>query len=370
MKVLQIFKDYFPPVYGGIERHINMLSSGLKQRGIETEALVSNCGLRLVKETINGVAVTKIPQLGRFASAPLNPTFSLWLKRLAADADIIHFHLPNPTAILGYMMSGLNKKVVVTYHSDIVKQMRLFKLYSPFLKTFLSKASAIISTSPNYLCSSKILWEFLSKCIVIPLGIDPSVYTPADKNSSEIEAFRSRLETPLVIFVGRFRYYKGLHILIEAMRKIPGKLLLVGSGPLEKKIHSQASQSHLDHKVFFLGELCDSHMIKYLQASDILLLPSHLRSEAFGIVQLEAMACEKPVISTELGTGTSYVNKHKITGLVIPPNDVDALVQAVNYLIENKKIREKYGKAGRQIIKKYFSSHTMIDKIVEVYHHI
>lgn len=368
MKVLQIFKDYFPPVNGGIERHINLLSNGLRQRGIEVEVLVSNSGNRLMKEIINDISVTRVPQLGRFASAPLNPTFSFWLTRLAKEADILHFHLPNPTAVLAYMISGLKMPVVVTYHSDIVKQAQLFKLYRPFLLTFLSKAQTIISTSPNYPRSSKILSGFLSKCIVIPLSVNPSIFTPWDGTAQEIVGLKQRYGKPLMIFIGKFRYYKGLHILIEAMKKIPGRLLLVGGGPLERKLRSQVSKSNLSGKIVFLGELEDRQMINYLQACDLLLLPSHLRSEAFGVVQLEAMACEKPVISTELGTGTSYVNQDNITGLVVPPNDVDALAKAANYLITKPKIREKFGKTGRQMVKKYYTDHLMLEKIIELYH--
>ncbi|MEW5909801.1 MAG: glycosyltransferase [Thermodesulfobacteriota bacterium] len=369
MKVLQIYKDYFPPVFGGIERHVNLLSTGLRKIGIETEVLVSNTCFKSIKENIDGIPVTRVLQIGRLSSAPINPTFSTWLRKLARDVDILHFHLPNPTADLSYLFSRINRHIVVTYHSDIVKQANLFKLYYPFLLHFLSKAKMIISTSTKYLNSSSILNRFRSKCIVIPLGINLSAFTLPD-SSLEVRSIRQFYSGPLIIFIGQFRYYKGLHILIEAMKNIDGKLLLVGAGNSENRLRQQVAQSRLTDKVFFLGKLTDERMLTYLQASDILILPSHLRSEAFGIVQLEAMACEKPVISTELGTGTSSVNRNHETGLVVPPNNPEALATAANYLIDHPAIRRKFGKIGRHLVETHYNDIRMVEKIADVYRRV
>ena len=138
MRALQIYKDYFPPVRGGIEGHINLLANGLKENGVDVQVLVSNTTSRLEKVNINGVPVTKVPQIGRYASASLNMNFSYWIKKLGEDVDILHFHFPNPTAEISYLISGLKKTIIVTYHSDIIRQARLLKVYSPFLKQFLN----------------------------------------------------------------------------------------------------------------------------------------------------------------------------------------------------------------------------------------
>jgi glycosyltransferase involved in cell wall biosynthesis len=145
VRVLHIYKDYYPPVVGGIEKHINLLVNGLAERGVEIEVLVSNTGIRLERINVDGIPVTKVPQLGRLASAPLNITFPFWLRRLGKHADILHFHFPNPTGELSYLVSSLRSKVVVSYHSDIIRQVHLLKLYLPFLMQFLKNADVILS---------------------------------------------------------------------------------------------------------------------------------------------------------------------------------------------------------------------------------
>jgi len=367
LKVLQVYKDYYPPVIGGVEGHINMLANGLKQRGVEVEVLVSNTRARLEKENINGIQVTKVPQLGRLASAPLNPTFPFHLRRLARDADVLHFHFPNPTGEISSLFARLDNKVVVTYHSDIVRQARLAKLYSPLRHRFLESSQTIIATSPYYVRSSGVLGQFQDKTSVIPFGIDLARFALSSEKDKEIVTLRRTYGPSTLLFIGRFRYYKGLHVLIEAMSKVRGKLLLIGGGPVEKELGSQVAARRLEEKVFFLGELSDHEVVNHLHACDVFVLPSVLRSEAFGIVQLEAMACGKAVVCTELGTGTSFVNQHQETGLVVPPNDAAALAKAVNYLLANRGIREKYGKAGRKRVEKYFSKETMIENIIRTY---
>ena len=190
------------------------------------------------------------------------------------------------------------------------------------------------------------------------------------ETTKKIAALRRIYGPSIVLFIGRFRNYKGLHILIEAMKKVRGKLLLIGAGRLEKNLRKQVTEARLEKKIYFLGELPDQEMVIYLHTCDILILPSHLRSEAFGFVQLEAMACGKPVVSTELETGTSFVNQNQKTGLVIRPNDTDALAQAVNYLLKNREIREQYGKAGIERVEKYFSIEKMVDNVISIYQDI
>jgi glycosyltransferase involved in cell wall biosynthesis len=172
LKILQVYKDYYPPIKGGIECHLNLLANGLKDRGVAVDVLVSSNSHRFETETYNGINVFKAPQLGRFYSAPITPTFQYYLTRLGKDADIIHFHHPNPTADFCYLFTDLNKKLVVTYHSDIIRQDKLGMLYAPFRTIFLTKADKIIATSPNYIKTSKVLRQFAHKCTVIPLGID------------------------------------------------------------------------------------------------------------------------------------------------------------------------------------------------------
>ena len=187
MKVLHVYKDYYPPVKGGIENHLSVLCNGLKDRGIDVSVLVSNTSNRFGKEIINGIPVVKTPQWGRFYSAPIAASFPKYFKTYGRDADIIHFHHPNPTAEISYFFTKLcnKKKLIVTYHSDIIRQDKLARFYSPFRKRLLQKADRIIATSPNYIQSSKILNKFKSKCSIIPLGIDTSRFCINDDNKIE-----------------------------------------------------------------------------------------------------------------------------------------------------------------------------------------
>jgi rhamnosyl/mannosyltransferase len=255
----------------------------------------------------------------------------------------------------------------VTYHSDIVRQARLAAWYGPFLRRFLRRADAIIATSDNYLQSSRILGGFRDKCTVIPLGIDLARFRLRPQQAAEIEAVRARYGPGIVLFIGRFRYYKGLHVLIRAMSRAEGTLLLIGTGRLENDLRQLVRSTKLEDRVLFLGELSDREAEIHLHACDLLVLPSILRSEAFGIVLLEAMACAKPVVSTELGTGTSSANRHEETGLVVKPDDTESLAQAITHLLANPELREKYGKAGRQRVERHFSAQDMVDRILAVY---
>ena len=371
LKVLQVYKDYYPPVVGGVEGHINLLANGLKDRGIKVEVLVSNTRAKLETEDINGIRVVKVPQLGRFASAPLNPGLPSWVRRLGKDADIIHFHFPNPTGEIASLLAGAGNKIVVTYHSDIIRQARLARLYSPLLNRFLKSSDVIIATSPNYVQSSDVLRQFRDKCRVIPFGINLERFALNSDISRKARSIRRKYKGPMALFIGKFRYYKGLYVLLEAMKRVQGILLLVGIGPMERDLKKQVNaDDELRNKVFFLGELSDEDIVNHLHACDVFVFPSIFRSEAFGIVLLEAMACGKPLVSTELGTGTSFVNQHQETGLVVPPNDSKALAGAINYLFVNPEVRARFGKAARERVEKYFCLDNMVEDIIRTYQDI
>jgi glycosyltransferase involved in cell wall biosynthesis len=367
LRVLHVYKDYYPPVKGGIEGHMNLLARGLQARGVEVRVLVANNCFALQRETIEGVPVTLVPQLGRLASAPITLAFTRWIRELGAKSDILHFHFPNPTAEASYLFSGLEGKVVVTYHSDIVRQRFLKKFYHPLLMRFLGAADAIIATSPRYVESSPILSGFRDKCVVIPLGIDLTRFRLNLERTRKVSGIRARAGERLILFIGRFRYYKGLQVLLKAMEAIDGKLLLIGAGPLEGALRQQVKESGLEGKVVFLGELSDEEVVLHLHACDLFVLPSIQRSEAFGIVQLEAMACGKPVVCTELGTGTSFVNEHGKTGLVVPPSDAALLASSINELLSGREMREAMGDAGRKRVEEHFTRETMVEKTLDLY---
>jgi rhamnosyl/mannosyltransferase len=202
---------------------------------------------------------------------------------------------------------------------------------------------------------------------VIPLGIDLDRFRVRPEQAAEIDAVQARYGPGIVLFIGRFRHYKGLHVLVRAMSRLEGTLLLIGTGPLAEDLRRLVHSLKIEDRVLFLGERSDQEVDIYLHACDLLVLPSILRSEAFGVVLLEAMACGKPVVSTELGTGTSFVNRHGETGLVVPPNDAAALEGAISFLLANPESRINYGSAGRLRVERHFAWETMVESVLAVY---
>lgn len=360
-KVLHVYKDYYP-VLGGIENHIKMLAEGLIRRGLDVQVLVTNTGPRTVIEKIERVPVIKAGCPLRISGAPISPSFYAWMGRL--KPDIAHLHFPNPPGELGQLFLGRSRRFVLTYHSDIVRQKYLLRLYKPFLWKVLSQADRIIATSPNYIRSSPYLSRFADKGAVIPLGIDLKPFEEVD--NERVQAIRRRYGSPLLLFVGKLRYYKGLEYLLEAMRRIEARLLVVGTGPMEGEWRVLAEELGLGNKVAFLGEVSDNDLPFYYHACDLFVLPASERSEAFGVVQIEAMACGKSVICTELGTGTSWVNIHGETGLVVPPRDPKALVEAIGQLLADEGLRRSLGERGRGRAKG-FSKEVMVERTVELY---
>jgi rhamnosyl/mannosyltransferase len=367
MKVLHIYKDYFPPVVGGIEGHLNLLANGLKNADVDVELLTSNTKSKLERNIVNGIPITKVPQLGRFNSAPINFTLPYWIRKIGEKSDILHFHYPNPSAELAYLCSGLRNKVVVTYHSDIVRQRISRMLLTPFLRSFLQCAHTIIVSSPNYQRSSTVLQKLAMRCTIIPYGIDLGKFSASSETDRKASIVRRKYGRPILLFVGKFRYYKGLHVLIDAAEELDCQVLLIGTGPLEPALRMQVERNNLDAKVKFIGEVSDDEKVTFMHACDVFVLPSIFRSEAFGIAQLEAMSCGKPIISTELHTGTSFVNRHLETGLVVPPNNVEALADAVKVLIDNPEMKAKYGNACLERVKKFFGKEKMIASVLNVY---
>lgn len=361
MKILHIYKDYHP-VVGGMENHIRMLAEGAVERGLEVTVLVTSPTRRTETREMKGVKVIKAGRLATRASTPLSPALFLWVRRL--KPDITHLHFPYPWGEMAHLMFGRSPRTVITYQSDIVRQKNLLRLYRPFLERALARADRIIATSPQYIQSSPYLSQVAKKCVVIPLGIELERFQRARRE--EVRGLRAKYDPPLLLFVGILRYYKGLQYLIRAMRHINARLLVVGSGPMAEEWQTLTVRLGLTDKIFFVGQHVED-LPAYYQACDLLVFPSSHRSEAFGTVQVEAMACGKAVICTELGTGTSYVNIDGETGLVVPARDPDALTEAINRLLGDEARRVEMGEKGRKRAMQEFSHEIMIDRVTALY---
>lgn len=370
MRVLHIYKDY-APVVGGIENHIGLLAQAQRQQGIDARVLVTNTGSETVETVIEGVPVVKTGRQLNISSAPISLNFYPWLRRLEKEIDITHAHLPYPPGELGHMLLGRSRGLVLSYHSDIVRQKVLGTFYSPFLRMLLRQADRISVASPAYIHTSHFLAPVAEKCRVLPYGIDISAFaaTPAVlKAAAELRARYA--PKPLLLYVGKLRHYKGLNVLIDAMTSIDAHLLVVGSGMLEEEWRGQATALGLNDRISFLGELSDAEKLPMLYASDLFVLPSNNRAEAFGIVLIEAMACGLPLISTELGTGTSFVNQHEQTGLVVPPDDPQAMAAAINRLLADEPLRREMGKAALARVRSEFTKEIMATRMRDLYQEV
>lgn len=365
MKILHVYKDYYPPVVGGVEKHMAQLCNHFKHK-YEVEVLVCNHGPLTRIENIDGVKVTKVGQLGRLQSAPLSPAFPFWLRKI--KADIFHYHMPNPTCELSHLLAAPPGEVIVTYHSDIIRQELLLRFYGRYLRKFLARARVIMPTSPPYAEGSPFLKEFSAKWEIVPLGTDTKKFHAAgSKMRTEIEKLRSIFGPEFILFVGKLRYYKGLQFLIEAMPEIDAPLVIIGRGPMENDLKMLAANYGVAEKIRFVGEVTEDDLAAFYHACSLLVLPSVYRSEAYGLVQLEAHACGKPVISTRLGTGVEFVNMDGKTGLIVPPADSAALAKAAGELLADPERRKRMGDFARKRAQTEFDLQQMFEKVEAVY---
>jgi len=361
--VLHVYKDY-QPVLGGIENHIKWLAEAQVRRGQDVTVLVTSLSRHTTESVESGVRVIRAARLAHVASTPLSLVLPRSLMR--RRPDIAHLHSPYPLGEMSQWLLGKAQRTVITYHSDVVRQENILRFYRPLLHRVLRTASAIMPTSRPYMETSPMLQPWLGKCHVVPLGIPLAPFL-ADR-SGEAACVRHDYDTPLLLFVGALRYYKGLQFLIRALPRIPqAKLLVVGSGPMRAEWERLAQQEKVADRTHFLGRV-EGHMLPvYYQACDLFVLPSHMRAEGFGLAQVEAMASGKPVVSTELGTGTSFVNQHGQTGRVVTPADPGALVAAISELLRDPSRRLDMGRAARERAQREFSLPVMVDRVQSVY---
>jgi rhamnosyl/mannosyltransferase len=303
----------------------------------------------------------EVGEFGRFQSAPLSPLFPWWLRRTRADVMVLH--VPNPTAEIAWLLVRPRTKLVVRYHSDVVRQASAMFVYGPVQQWFLRTADLIIPTSQPYLDSSVTLQPHRERCRVVPMGIVPSDFDPPPEES--IRRLRERYGRPFVFFCGQHRYYKGLDVLIRAARRIHAPVVVAGDGP-ERERCRQLSKA-IGVNVAFPGELSQADLVAHLHACDVFAFPSIARSEAFGIAILEAHVCGKPVVATNLGTGVEFVNLDGQTGLNVPPNDADALSNGINALLDDPEMRRRYGEFARQRARTQFDAATIARIEFELY---
>lgn len=364
MKLLQVNKFYYPKV-GGIENVVQNITEGLPE-SYRTRVLASRPRGFGGHNKHNGVEVIKTSSLGVAMSVPLAPTFPLRLRSASRNADIVHHHLPNPLSTVSQLTAGTgDASVVVTYHSDIVRQATALKIYRPLLDQFLERVDQILVTSEPLLDYSSILEPYREKCDVVPLSVDLDAIDDEDPTPLDVQ-----ISSPVILFVGRLNYYKGVEYLIDAMENINAKLIIAGGGERRTELERRARKRGVDDRTKFLGYVPEEKLASVYHAADLFVLPSVEPSEAFGIVQLEAMARKLPVVNTSLPTGVPWVSQDGETGLTVPPRDATALADAINTLLEDDERRRRYGEQARKRVESLFTRETMLEKIQAIYDQI
>jgi len=361
MNILQVNKFYYPKV-GGIEQVVQDIAEGFVDRHT-SEVLAARPRGRGTHQHLNGVDVRKTPSFGVALSVPIAPTFPIHLQSAARGADIVHHHLPNPLSAVSDVLANLGSTpVVATYHSDIVRQASALRLYRPLLERFLDSVDQIMVTSQRLLDNSDVLGPYEPKCEVVPLSVDLDVIDTEPREQLDLD-----VNGPVILCVGRLNYYKGVEYLINAMMAVEATLIVVGDGQRRDDLETLARERGVADRVHFLGYLPESQLASAYRTADLFVLPSVEPSEAFGIVQLEAMARETPVVNTSLPTGVPWVSPDGKTGITVPPREADVLAEAINTLLEDDELRQRYAKQARERVKQRFTRDQMLDRIERIY---
>ena len=364
MKILHVYKSYYPDTLGGIEQVIAQLAAGLAALGDENRVFT------LSRDPVPPVLRRPEAEVHRsrttfeIASNPMSIQAAAEFRRQLSWADVVHYQFPWPFGDLLHVLCGSHKPSVVSYQSDVVRQKWLLRAYTPLMNRFLDSVGLVVATSPQYLDSSPALARQQPRVRIIPNGIDESTYPRP--STQTMAHWRERVGEGFFLFVGVLRYYKGLDTLLQAARGLRGKIVIAGSGPEAPRLAQHAAAQGLDN-VRFLGEVSDEDKICLLRLSRGFVFPSHLRSEAFGMSLLEAAMCARPMVTCEIGTGTSFVNLDGVTGWNVPPQDAGALREALHKLLEQRELALAMGEAARRRFEAMFTAQRMAQAYRQAY---
>jgi glycosyltransferase involved in cell wall biosynthesis len=364
LRVLHVYRTYFPDPQGGLQEAIRQICHATRARGVQNRVFTLSRTPDPPVIQREEAEVHRFPLHLEIASSGFSFTALRGFRRLVDWAHLVHYHFPWPFADLLHFAGLVIKPTVCTYHSDIIRQQGLLRLYRPLRHCFLGRMDRIVATSPNYLQSSAVLEDYAGKVDVIPIGLDETVYPqPAD---AVVDGLRARYGESFFLFVGVLRYYKGLHFLLEALRGTNLRALIVGTGPEEDHLKRRAAELRLEN-VQFLGHRSDEEKVALLRLSRAVVFPSFLRAEAFGVTLLEGAMQSKALICTEIGTGTTYVNKGGETGIVVPPADPIRLREAMQRLAADRVLAERQGQAARRRYEQLFTGSAMGERYLRLY---
>ena len=367
MKVLHVYRTYYPDSQGGGQEAIRQICLSTQALGVENT--VFTLSPNPLPKTIKRLEATVVRSRSWAAPASCDlggvdaiKTF----RNLVKKADVVHYLFPWPFADILHALAP-QKPSVLTYISDVVRQKWLNTAYSPLMWRTLKNMNAIVTNAPNYMQSSAVLSQEIirSKLVQIPLGIveHSQINEP---NLNILNSLNLNPGEPFVLFIGVFRYYKGLHTLIEASLQTKGRVVVVGAGPESARLKARVAELGLQN-VTFAGYVSDVEKMALLKACRAFVLPSHLRSEAYGLVLVEASMCGKPMVTCEIATGTSFINLHHQTGFVVPPESPAALANALNVLLSDEALAERLGRQARLRYDTFFSGKAMGQGYLDVF---
>jgi rhamnosyl/mannosyltransferase len=370
MRVLH-FGKYFPPAQGGIETVTHCLAQGLAGRGIACEVLVFNPGANYQRDVFPGYTVHRAACPVVLNSAPLSWQSLNLLRHLAGRFDILHLHLPNPMAALAVWLIRPRIKLVLHWHSDIVRQKVLGPVLRPLERWLIKRADMVIAATPAHVQGSVHRDLIKGKARIIPFCLDQDFASPEKLDQTALARLRERFPGKKAVFsLGRLVSYKGLNFLIDAAKALPldWVVLIGGEGPLKAELADRIEGLGLGERVILLGAVPQGEIGAHYAFCRVFCLPSTTRAEMFGMVQLEAMAWGKPVVSTDIpGSGVPYVNQHQVTGLTVPPGDASALAKAVLELDADETRYLGYAKDCREVFAKRYTPDAVIPALIGAY---
>ena len=368
LTILHVGK-FYPPAPGGMEKVVQLLCESERAHGLDSRVLVANTAPRTVHELLHGVPVTRVAAFGAIGSVGICPGFPLAIGQTARDLTVIHE--PNPVALVSDWITWQRGPLVVWFHSEVLRPQWKYRLmYRPFLRRVLERAARIVVSSPDLATHAAELQPFRDKCVAIPFGIDRTRLDATPDVVRRAAELRSSVSGPRLLFVGRLVPYKGVDVLLRAMAGVDATAWLIGDGPLRQRLEAEAARLKVADRVRFLGPQSDGEVVAHLHACDVFVLPSVTHAETFGMVQLEAMTCGKPVVSTNVRSGVPWVNRHDETGIVVEPGDADALAKALNRLTHDATLRERMGKAGQARVLRDFTLEAMASSTAALYREI
>lgn len=382
IRVLQVNKLY-DPFTGGIEQVVKQIAEGLS-KAVDMSVLVCRERGRTCYERRHRVTICRAASIGMIGNLPIPIALVSQFRKFAKKADLIQFHMPFPFGDLAWLLAGYSGKIVVWWHSDVVRQKKWMLFYRPLMERFLRRADRIIVATEGHIEGSAFLQPYRKKCVVIPFGVNRCLEERADRyweqdwmrRKEQKEAEEENDRGLCFLFVGRLVYYKGCEVLIRAFADLKKEsraahqLVLVGSGPMEQELKELAEKKGIGKAVRFAGAVTEEQLYQEYQNCDVFVLPSIVRSEAFGLVQIEAMAFGKPVINTRLDSGVPYVSLDQVTGLTVTPNQVKELEEAMLYMEQNSAERRRMGERARQRMKQEYREDVMLKRVLKLYQEV